>query len=317
MECVPQGLCQPSLNYQQFGFQQRECGLAEVCCSSSQIMAVGPPLNCGESNPGGLDPRFPAAMDGLSRPNEFPWIVALMERKNIFGAGTLVTENVVVTAAHLLVGRTPNSFTVAAGVWDLGQLFGDAVATRAPANIITHPEFNVTANNIALIILADSFELKPHIRTVCWPPPGAAFEGHRCTVAGWGSPNIMVPHNSQRQKKVDVPIVNSGLCKRQLVEFGLDEAFEIQPSVMCAGGERGKDACVGDGGSPLLCPVPGHPTFYQFVGIVTAGVSCGEENVPAFYTSIASMKPWIDSHLEQEINKPYKTFPIYSVDDFE
>jgi secreted trypsin-like serine protease len=40
---------------------------------------------------------------------------------------------------------------------------------------------------------------------------------------------------------------------------------------MCAGGEVGKDACKGDGGSPLVCPVDGKPGHYYQAGIVAWG----------------------------------------------
>lgn len=44
--------------------------------------------------------------------------------------------------------------------------------------------------------------------------------------------------------------------------------------VLCAGGELGKDTCKGDGGSPLVCPIPGKFEQYFQSGIVSWGIGC-------------------------------------------
>ncbi|XP_017076045.2 phenoloxidase-activating factor 2 [Drosophila eugracilis] len=312
MECVPQGLCKSPENVQGF---QSPCQRHESCCHSSQILTVGAPLNCGMSNPNGLG-NGPLVDVNQAMPHEFPWVVALMQPDtSFFGAGTLVTENVVITAGHLMQDKKVTDFLIVAGAWDLNQLYQSTVATRSPARIISHPGFDnqTGANNIALIILDLSFNLKPTIGTICWPTPGVSFDRERCVVAGWGRQNTLVQQYSSRQKKIELPIVNSAWCEDQLRRT-LDMSYKLDSTLLCAGGERSRDACDGDGGSPLMCPILGHPGIYQFVGIVSSGVSCGMENVPGVYTDIAKMKSWIDDHLSDELNKPYKSFPVYNID---
>ncbi|XP_017130076.1 phenoloxidase-activating factor 2 [Drosophila elegans] len=309
MNCVPQGLCRNG------AFFHSACQRSETCCHPSAVLPIGAPLMCGRSNPHGLEPGTLVAAD-QAQPNEFPWVVALMKPKNLFfGAGTLVTENVVVTAAHLMLNRSISDFIVVGGAWDLNELFKNSVVTRSPARVIPHPGFVMLtgANNIALIILAVSFYFKPQISPICWASPGTSFVGERCLVVGWGKLNPLAGNISNRQKKIDLPIVSRRMCEIQLKRT-LGPSYELDPTMLCAGGERGRDACKGDGGSPLMCPIPGYPSLYEFVGIVNSGVSCGEEEVPGLYTSITQVKSWIDQQLDDELNKPYKTFPIYNID---
>ena len=49
----------------------------------------------------------------------------------------------------------------------------------------------------------------------------------------------------------------------------------------------------GDGGSPLMCPIPGRPEYYQQVGIVSWGIGCGN-NIPGVYVSVPHLRSWID-----------------------
>lgn len=77
-------------------------------------------------------------------------------------------------------------------------------------------------------------------------------------------------------KRVELPVVPREPCVNALRETRLGPHFELNKSFICAGGERGKDTCKGDGGSPLVCPVNGEPNRYYQAGIVAWGIGCGD-----------------------------------------
>lgn len=58
-------------------------------------------------------------------------------------------------------------------------------------------------------------------------------------------------------------MVRHDQCERALkTSPRLSPNFFLHPSFVCAGGEPNKDVCTGDGGSPLVCPMPGDPSRY-------------------------------------------------------
>jgi len=61
---------------------------------------------------------------------------------------------------------------------------------------------------------------------------------------------------------------------------------------VCAGTENGKDACTGDGGSPLVCQA--QSGRWTVVGLVAWGIGCGS-HVPGVYTNVHHYKQWINS----------------------
>ena len=84
--------------------------------------------------------------------------------------------------------------------------------------------------------------------------------GVRCWVAGWGKDEIDGSFQF-KQKKVSLPLVEPNRCNSNLKvalnnqRQGTGNRFQLHSSEVCAGGEVGKDACTGDGGSPLVCQV--------------------------------------------------------------
>ncbi|KAK9509039.1 hypothetical protein O3M35_006451 [Rhynocoris fuscipes] len=98
-------------------------------------------------------------------------------------------------------------------------------------------------------------------------------------------------------KKIDLPMVPRDKCVAELRKTRLGPYFRLHSSFVCAGGIPGKDTCKGDGGSPLVCPIPGRSYQYQQVGIVAWGIGCGNET-PAVYVNVAMFRDWIDEQIK-------------------
>jgi len=80
--------------------------------------------------------------------------------------------------------------------------------------------------------------------------------GTLCWVAGFGEDSQGRPTSSLR--KVDVPLVSDKPCEAAMeaaFKARGTNTFKLLPGEICAGGILGKDACVGDGGAPLVCQV--------------------------------------------------------------
>merc|ERR1712156_996336 len=175
------------------------------------------------------------------------------------------------------------------------------------SRIIKHPQFDPKrlSNDIAILRVNRRINLNhPYVNTACLPSCDNQFDyqfsngtGVRCWVAGWGK-NEYDGSFQFIQHKVDVPIVDDYKCnlalKRALnrKEQGVGDRFQLHQSEVCAGTETGKDACTGDGGSPLVCQA--QSGRWTVVGLVAWGIGCGS-HVPGVYTNVHHYKQWINS----------------------
>jgi len=235
-----------------------------------------------------------------SGPGQYPWVVALFNRGEYFGGGSLIAPGVVLTAAHLLPNKNANEIVVRAGVWDMASDWERIRhEERVVKKIERHEEFvfGKAWNDMALLYLRSPFELKAHIRTICLPREERSFDHKRCVIAGWGKPSYQDPKNSKKQKQIVLPMVMREDCQNKLRRTSMGRDFKLHESLICAGGERDQDACTGDGGSPLFCPLENDPNRYEQAGIVSFGIRCGQENVPGIFTNVALFRDYIDLKL--------------------
>ncbi|ATW46917.1 S1 family peptidase [Streptomyces peucetius] len=225
---------------------------------------------------------------GVEQPNgAHPWMAALLSKGSgnpadrQFCGGSLVSDTVVLTAAHCVTGTKPKQVEVTVGRTVLsdkrqGQL-------RNVRSIVSHPRYvkGNEAYDLALLELA-----KPVTGTAAVKMPTAGTDallrpGAQATVIGWGNTDTEVPSFPDRLRGVNVPLLSHAECTATYP--GYNKAVNV-----CAGVES-KDSCQGDSGGPLFRKVAGRT--YQ-IGIVSYGEGCGEQGAPGVYTSTSSKKLW-------------------------
>jgi secreted trypsin-like serine protease len=234
-------------------------------------------------NPGRIVGGVEAAM------NEFPFIVD-MRRPSHYCAGSIISEEWVVTAAHCSLGA-PSAYTLTAGDHNIANSDGTE-QTRQVVQIIVHPQYGSPLqyqNDIALMKVEPPFVFNANVSAVILPdldfdPTAVA------TVTGWGalsqggpSPDVLM--------KVDVPYVDDATCN-------VAYSGSIADSMICYG-EAGKDSCQGDSGGPIVCGAD-----KSLCGIVSWGQGCALPGYPGVYTETSHYRNWIRDAITPHVEDP-------------
>jgi secreted trypsin-like serine protease len=133
----------------------------------------------------------------------------------------------------------------------------------------------------ALVEMASPVAVRPLALPAADLPPGPAV------VAGWG--DTLEPDRLPRTlQQASVPLLSNAECTRVH-----GEGFAAG-SMVCAGDLAcgGVGACSGDRGAPLFIEGPGGATQ---VGIAGWGVGCALPGLPALYTRVSALAPWVQS----------------------
>lgn len=240
-----------------------------------------------------INTRIYTGVDDLNpTQGEFPWIAAIFKkttsgRYKFLCSGSLIHPNVVLTITHCLhKKKTSDLRVVVNGKIKLSEQDAAPEEKRDVSEVVNHPGYNdkYLFNDVSLIILEKPYlvETWSQINTLCLPPSDFNLEGTKCLVTGWGIDKSQ--QRSRTLKKVELPFVNHTHCQTLLRRTKLGRSFNLDTSFMCAGGEKGRDACLGDGGSPLMCAKYLGSTQYFIAGMVSWGVDCASENIPGVYT---------------------------------
>ncbi|XP_061515716.1 collagen alpha-1(I) chain isoform X1 [Anopheles gambiae] len=272
---------------------------------------VSVPQKCGLRNVDGVGFRITGDNDGESEYGEFPWMVAILKEEkaldqviNVYQCGgSLIHPSVVLTAAHCVQNRKIEEVKVRLGEWDTqtkNEMFD--YQDRNVVEIVSHAEFYKGGlfNDVALLFLDKPADLMETVNTICLPPANHNFDMSRCFASGWGK-DVFGKQGTYQVilKKIELPIMPNEECQKALRTTRLGRRFKLHSSFICAGGEKGRDTCKGDGGSPLICPIPGSVNHYYQAGMVAWGIGCGEDGIPGVYVNVPMFRGWIDDHLRQ------------------
>ncbi|EDX00055.1 uncharacterized protein Dyak_GE22727 [Drosophila yakuba] len=216
------------------------------------------------------------------------YLTALLYEDEFVCGGTLLKDNIVLTAAHCFLGRMqPGQWIVAGGMSSLNQ----KGIRRHVKDFILSEQFReddmnmdvavmllktpMTGKNIGKLDLC-SVTLKPGVELV---------------VSGWGmtAPRGRGPQNLLRT--VTVPIIHRKNCRAAYQPMA-----KITDSMICAAVLGRKDACTFDSGGPMVFKK-------QVCGIVSFGIGCASKRYPGVYTDVMYVKPFIEKSIKALLEK--------------
>ncbi|XP_070504079.1 uncharacterized protein [Chironomus tepperi] len=238
----------------------------------------------------------------VSLRGEFPWKAVLLKKSGeMFCGGTLVSNNMVVTAAHCVKGKhhshefRPKDVSVLLGVFDLLRSNEVGRVSTNVKYIRIHPDWNVEVDlydaDIAVLVLEKEIQFNSYIQPVCLDgPQSQIYKAVSAVAVGFGKTET--GKTSNIAKKLSVPILDYHKCSTKKDIF----QYLLSPRTFCGGPGDGRGICQGDSGSGLF-------VFYnnQFYlrGISSASIAneANECNVNTFavFTDATNFCGWIRS----------------------
>ncbi|MEL6893984.1 MAG: serine protease, partial [Actinomycetota bacterium] len=225
-----------------------------------------------------------AIIDGeAASAGDNPWQVALTSDGEQFCGGSLVSDRVVVTAAHCVVGTDAADIQITAGATDLAD---DPAQTVQVAGVVEHPSYDGGSADIAMLVLERPVDLGDDAAAVPIATAAEASAADTARVTGWGARGEDDEGTSTLQT-ADVPIVDDDSCDAAL-GGGIDPENEL-----CAGG-TGTDTCFGDSGGPLTVD---SDRGRVLAGVTSWGIECGGAT-PGVYAEVPTFADWIAERVD-------------------
>lgn len=213
---------------------------------------------------GRLNSATPLVVNGWEASESFPWhvsIYVLQGNDYRFWCGaTLITEAVVLTAAHCVWGNKMDSIRLVMGTTETYYNDSDSVYSFAKhftlKNIYMHPlyldKYGNYGSDIALLEINETVEFTESILPVCIDWDLDDITSHLAHQSlGWVMGMGANEHHdySDRLRVTSLPVVSNSKCiEKQKPDFRKFVTF----TTFCAGWENGTAVCNGDSGGGLV-----------------------------------------------------------------
>ncbi|MGH8792562.1 MAG: S1 family peptidase [Stackebrandtia sp.] len=223
---------------------------------------------------------------------QFPYMVALADAADPafnFCGGSLVAEDIVLTAAHCLEGTKAADVVARHGSVDLES--GD-VTDYAGEEIHLSEDYGdptVISNDWALLKLAEPVEGAELLPIV----DNADSDTGDFEVMGWGVTDT--GDVSTTLNWATVPFIDDEQCAEA---YGEGEEWHAE-SQICAGNwdDGGVDTCQGDSGGPMISRDENGDAVQ--VGIVSWGYGCAEPKNPGVYSQVSYLSEAINAAIDE------------------
>lgn len=203
--------------------------------------------------------------------------------EGFFCAGSLIENDLVLTAAHCMEGLNAADIQVYVG----SQLLSSGGQLLDVKRFRSHSGYSNSTNDndIALLLLSSPVANSKLLPAATDSQMSTLNADSSLTIMGWGVTVETAEEPSEQLREAVVPFVTKADCTSAYGD-------KITNNMFCAGYELGGvDTCLGDSGGPVIASFNGSE---RQVGIVSWGNGCAQPGFPGVYTKVSNYQTWLD-----------------------